>query len=150
MSRAACRKSLAARRSPTSVSDDTVEGFDAAAGDFRRSPEGRGAFGRLRSSPRHCRSARSAASRLLRLGQNRSRRGHDEFRNRLSDQEDRHQRQHGDTEGQAQRDELDEPRPAFGVRANVLRAQIHGDHTPFLMLGRSTIGLIAQMAAGSE
>jgi len=40
MSRAAGRKSLAARRSPLNVSSDTVEGFDAAAGNFRRSPGG--------------------------------------------------------------------------------------------------------------
>jgi len=47
MSRAACRKSPYARRSPKGVSGNTVEGFDAAGGDFRHSPVGRADFGRL-------------------------------------------------------------------------------------------------------
>jgi hypothetical protein len=47
MSRAACRKSRYARKSPKGVSGNTVEGFDAADGDFGRSPKGRADFGHM-------------------------------------------------------------------------------------------------------
>jgi len=77
------RKSLYGRRSAKSVSGNTIERFDEPESDFRRNPSGRADFARpvrRRACPM---SPHRAARGSCRDSQNRQRRGHDDYRNRL-------------------------------------------------------------------
>ncbi len=74
------------RDRPKSVSGNTVEGFDELAGDFHRNPSGRADFARVAALAR-CPTSRYArpyavATDSAGNGQNRQRRGRDDYVNR--------------------------------------------------------------------